>query len=95
MRTSKALCIFLVFLIHTIGYASASETPKGTAKSLTHNSMKGHYAIRTVCVDGYKFVVANRVYNMGRSYPWPVDHMNLALVQFYENDGGKAVPAKC
>ena len=41
--------------------------------------------IKIVCIDGYKFVVADRGNVEG----------NLRLIQFYEFEYGKTVPAKC
>ena len=53
------------------------------AKTLDHQRMKGGYALRTICVDGYKFVVTK------------TPDGGVAISQFYEVRDGKALPAKC
>ena len=75
--------LFFTALILTL----LSQSAWAEARSMDKNSMKGDYALRTICVDGYKFVVANRFRGEGK--------MNLAIVQFYEEKNGKALPAKC
>ena len=68
-----------------------SQSAWAEAKSLDENFMKGGYEIWTVCVDGYKFVVVNRVAFGNRNKGAP----NLSIVQFYEEKDDVAVPAKC
>ena len=59
----------------------------GPAKTLTKQEMNGDYDLRTVCVGGYKFVVVQ---------DWITgDSISISIVQFYENQNGNAVPARC
>ena len=51
-------------------------------------------AIRTICTDGYKFVVVRSIDVRGIPGSGGVA-TGLSIVQFYENQNGKAVPAKC
>ena len=67
-----------------------SQSAWAEAKSLDRNDMKGNYTVRTICVDGYKFVVGNR------RDVWSGGNMSdLTIVQFYEEKDDVAVPAKC
>ena len=45
--------------------------------------MKGNYTVRTICVDGYKFVVANK------------PEQSATITQMFINDGGKSLPSRC
>ena len=65
-----------------------SQPAWSEAKSLDRNDMKGNYTVRTICVDGYKFVVGNRLRGVGGL-------SDLTIVQFYEEKDDVAVPAKC
>ena len=59
----------------------------GHTETLTKHDMHGEYDLRTICVDGYKFVVVQ---------DWIRNTSNsISIVQFYTNENGKAVPAKC
>ncbi len=66
-----------------------SQSAWAKARTLDQDSMKGNYKLRTICVDGYKFVVGSRINTDG---DWFSD---LTMVQFYENKDGVALPAKC
>ena len=44
-------------------------------------------SLKTICIDGYKFVVVQE-WIKGES-------ISVSMVQFYENQNGNAVPAKC
>ena len=46
-----------------------------------------NWNIMTVCIDGYKFVIAAQQY--------PVQGSTPSMVQFYERAGGVSLPAKC
>ena len=52
------------------------------------------FAIRTICTDGYKFVTVRSLDVRGIPGAGGVA-TGLSIVQFYENQNGKAVPAKC
>ena len=55
----SSLYIFFGFILITCNpYISIDA--RGDARTLGKNEMKGSYTLRTVCVDGYKFVIANR-----------------------------------
>ena len=67
-----------------------SQSAWAEAKSLDRNEMKGNYVLRTICVDGYKFVVGNRFdFKGGEAVS------DLTIVQFYEEKDDVALPAKC
>lgn len=55
------------------------------ARSMDKSDMKGSYTLRTICVDGYKFVVAYEDF----------EKTSVAITQFYEDKNGVALPAKC
>ena len=54
------------------------------------NRLKGGYEVKTVCIDGYKFVVIHeyRQYKIDKA-------KRPTITQFYEERNGKALPAKC
>ena len=52
------------------------------------------FAVRTICTDGYKFVVVRSVDIRGGRATGGIT-AGLAITQSYENQNGKAVPAKC
>jgi len=64
------------------------EKNTGNAKTLSKQDMKGDYTARTLCVDGYKFIVANKYFHGSKTSA-------ISLTQFYEERNGKALPAKC
>ena len=80
-----------------------SSTVFAGTKLLNETLIKGkdHYikfAVRTICVDGYKFVVTRDLQNAyEHSSKWGSVSISttVSTVQFYENQNGKAVPAKC
>ena len=63
-----------------IGFAEIRQIESETI-GVSHSE---RYLVSTVCVDGYKFVVAKagQVHSMG-------------MVQFFEERDGKSLPAKC
>ena len=65
---------------------SGSFKDTGNAKTLSKNALKGDYTARTICVDGYKFIVTNKDYDEG---------VSISVTQMYEERDGKALPAKC
>ena len=64
------------------------EQNTGNARTLSKQDMKGDYTARTLCVDGYKFIVANKYFHGSKTSA-------ISLTQFYEERDGKALPAKC
>ena len=64
-----------------------SQSAWAEARSIDKTDMQGNYKLRTICVDGYKFVVVS---NYGGTTT-----QRLAMVQFYEERNGVALPAKC
>ena len=63
----------------------------------TQNLGEWEFSTQTLCVDGYKFVVGNRVRDKqvgGLRDPSQIIS-DLTMVQFYENKDGVALPAKC
>ena len=60
-------------------------------KILSETHIKGKsdnkykFAIRTLCIDGYKFVVVRDIRG----------GIALSIVQYFENQNGNSVPAKC
>lgn len=65
-----------------------SQSAFAEARSLEKDIIESSYTIETVCVDGYKFVVGNRLRGVGGL-------SDLTIVQFYEEKDDVAVPAKC
>ena len=87
----RLLALAIVALILLLGSnAFAKEKDTGNAKSLSKNDMKGNYTARTLCVDGYKFIVANKSRANGNGVATAI-----SVTQFYEERDGKALPAKC
>ena len=66
-----------------------SQSAWAEARVLEKNDMDS-YILRTICVDGYKFVVLNR-YRGRESAP----AHDLVIEQFYEEKDDVALPAKC
>ena len=81
------------FLVATL-LVLLSQPAWSEAKSIDRDEMEGSYTIRTICVDGYKFVVANRLERKSVS-SGVVFLDDLAMVQFYERRNGVAVPSRC
>ena len=75
------LVLFALVLTGCIAFAES--------QTLGRDKMKGDYTLRTVCVDGYKFVVANRRETEGGVA------ISLSVTQFFEEQDGKSIPAKC
>ena len=85
------------------------ETTKLSETQIKHNNGNDVvFAVRTICVDGYKFVVTRDIETMkdfqrGGTFTeqgnWGTTSVSISTtvstVQFYENQNGKAVPAKC
>ena len=86
--------VFLGLIFFSCNAYSADD-PKGNSKTLGHNSMKGDYALRTVCVDGYKFVIANRYDRDWKGKEGIAITSSISVTQFYEEKNGKALPARC
>ena len=83
----RLIALALVALVLLLGSnAFAKEKDTGNAKTLSKNAMKGDYTARTICVDGYKFIVTNKHYDEG---------VSISVTQMYEERDGKALPAKC
>lgn len=84
----KVLLYFIIFLFHTsvtFSEITIIETERlKPTEGLTKEIMR--FKIETICVDGYKFVLArsNTEKAGGR-----------ALTQFFEERNGKSLPAKC
>ena len=75
--------IFISLMFANIGYAEMrliEEKRKLHGRDINWNIM-------TVCIDGYKFVIAAQQYPTQGSTP--------SMVQFYERAGGVSLPAKC
>ena len=72
--------IFISLMFCNVGFAKMKLIEEKTLKGKKAAS----YYMATVCVDGYKFVVAKagQVHSMG-------------MVQFFEERDGKSLPAKC
>jgi hypothetical protein len=77
----KLLALSIVVLILLLG----SNAFAGKARTLSSENMQGKYTARTICVDGYKFILANKNTSGG----------GVSLIRFYEERNGKALPAKC
>ena len=88
--------IAIVLLFSSVVFAKTTKLSETQIKS---NDGEYVVAVRTICVDGYKFVVTRDVKHdfhqqIGR---WGTTSVSttLSTVQFYENQNGNAVPAKC
>lgn len=77
MKYIFTICLFFLFS------ASVYAERKGDSRTLGYNDMKGNYTVRTICVDGYKFVVANK------------PEQSATITQMFINDGGKSLPSRC
>lgn len=77
----KLLALAVVALVLLLG----SNAFAGKPRTMSKEDMQGGYTARTICVDGYKFILANKNQYGG----------GLSLIQFYEERNGKALPAKC
>ena len=90
----SSLYIFFGFILITCNpYISIDA--RGDARTLGKNEMKGSYTLRTVCVDGYKFVIANRFDRETAKGNELELTSSISITQFYENQNGNAVPSKC
>ena len=88
----KLIITFFVLLLFPL-------TGSADTKLLDEVQLKGKdgatkFAVRTVCIDGYKFVITRDLQYLVGNHKEDVTAA-LSTVQFYENDNGKAVPAKC
>ena len=63
----------------------SSQPAWSEAKWVSFEQSETGYMVETVCLDGHKFVVANR-------YEFQTA---VTIVQVYEERDGKALPAKC
>jgi len=71
------LLVFISLMFSNIGYAEMSLIEQTKVKD---------YQITTVCIDGYKFVVFDRMYKDG----------GASMVQFFTRAvGGVSLPKKC
>ena len=71
----------IIFLFTSVGYAGSKLIERDSLGNIGDN-----FIIRTICTDGYKFVVAG-----GRKG----DSFSVSMVQFYVNQNGNVVPATC
>jgi hypothetical protein len=66
---------------------------------LIHRDVISGFAIRTICIDGYKFVVVRDLQqSRDKRNEYNIEGTlttSLSIVQFYENQNGKSVPASC
>ena len=85
----RLLALAIVALILLLG-SNAFAKDTGNAKTLSKNALKGDYTARTICVDGYKFILANKFNYSGVGMA-----SAISITQFYEERNGKALPAKC
>ena len=83
--------IAIVLLFSSVVFG---KTTKLSETQIKHNKGIIVFAVRTICVDGYKFVVTRDKAVYGNAVTGGVG-LSLSTVQFYENQNGKAVPAKC
>ena len=83
--------IAIVLLFSSVVFA---KTTKLTETQIKSNKGGIVFAVRTVCVDGYKFVVVRDREARGIPGAGGIT-VSVSMVQFYENQNGKAVPAKC
>ena len=85
-----------------IGFSDGVFAPAlSDAKLLYSDKPTNSYAVNVLCIDGHKFVAANRVrwrspkgfdrFAPGQIREWISD----SIVQMYEERDGKALPAKC
>ena len=77
MKYIFTICLFFLFS------ASVYAERKGDSRTLGYNDMKGEYELRTICVDGYKFVLAITY------------KKSATITQMFINAGGKSLPDRC
>ncbi len=74
----------------------SSQPALSDVKLLYSQKPTDTYSVNVLCIDGHKFVAANRVRSrngpIGTRQHWLSD---LSMVQMYEERNGKALPAKC
>ena len=74
--------IAIVLLFSSVVFG---ETKKLTETHITKDwKDKSWFRTATICVDGYKFVVVSETFSSA-----------ISIVQFYTNENGKTVAAKC
>ena len=71
----RVLVGFLVAALATVAYADI--------RSMSEVKLRDKYRMKTVCVDGYKFVVAHR------------KETGMSIVQMFIEKNGKSLPAQC
>ena len=76
--------ILMVIFIPAISFAGVKLLNK------TLNDNIAPFAIRTFCVDGYKFLHTNKARNTTAG-----PALSMAIVQMFEERDGKSLPAKC
>ncbi len=78
----KIIVIVIARLVFcNIGFSEITRIEKDSIK--LHY---GHVAVSTLCIDGYKFVVARDDKNKA---------LSLDLKQMFEERNGQSLPAKC
>ena len=77
--------IAIVLLFSSVVFAEIDLIERDTI-GYSRDGSSNAFTIRTICVDGYKFVHTRDTGNNANS---------ISMVQFYENQNGNAVPAKC
>ena len=84
--------IAIVLLFSSVVFG---ETTKLSETIIKHNNGNDVvFAVRTICTDGYKFVVVRSLDKRGVPATGGIT-AGLAITQSYENQNGKAVPAQC
>ncbi len=74
-----------------------SQSAWSDARMIYNAKPTDNYSVNVLCIDGYKFVVGNRVRSKkvgGLGEPYQVIS-DLSMVQFYEEKDDVALPAKC
>jgi len=79
--------IIIISLFSTLAYA-------GTRLIKRDLLADESFAVRTICTDGYKFVVVRSLDKRGVPATGGIT-AGLAITQSYENQNGKVVPAQC
>ena len=83
--------LFVMLIIPSVGYGGTKVLSKFIVP-------EGKYAIRVLCVDGYKFVSSNNVVtNVGwaGSQKGHAIGVGNSITQMFEERDGKSLPAKC
>ena len=77
---------FFLIIASTVIIVAQPQFESTTIKELSRFKVPGgNFAIRTYCVDGYKFV---HIFYSG-------DSSSAPLTQVFKNDNGKSVPETC